>query len=310
MATWTPLKIELMTDGTEDTTWGQITNENWEALESAVAGSVAVAFSSADVTLSLSNTSAPQDARNLRLVCTGTSGGARNLNVPAVEKLYLITNNLADTVTVKTVAGTGIAVPAGKSAILYCNGVNVVNAVNYFASLEAVSPAFTGTPTSPTASPGTNTTQIATTAFVQAFAGTLGSLSTQNSNNVAITGGSVSTTTLTNNTYTNYTESTVDIGTVTTAHTINLTSGTVQIVRLTANTTCTFTMPTATAGKSFILFVRQAATTGNGNATFTGVKWSAFGTPTITATANRMDILTFVADGTSWYGSFTQGYTL
>jgi len=163
MATWTPLKIELMVDGTEDTTWGQVTNENWEALESAVAGSVDVAFSSADVTLSLSNTSAPQDARNLRLVCTGTSGGARNLNVPAIEKLYLITNSVADTVTVKTVAGTGIAVPTGKSAILYCNGTNVVNSINYFESLS-----LTGTPTAPTASPGTSTTQIATTAFVDA----------------------------------------------------------------------------------------------------------------------------------------------
>jgi hypothetical protein len=174
--------------------------------------------------------------------------------------------------------------------------------------------AFSGTATAPTASPGTNTTQIATTAFATASAtaalSTLGTISTQNANNVTITGGTVSSTTLSNNTVTNYTESSVDIGTVTSSHTINLTNGTVQIVRLTANTTCTFTMPTATAGKSFILFVRQAATTGNGNATFTGVKWSAFGTPTITATANRMDIFTFVADGTSWYGSFTQGYTL
>lgn len=37
-----------------------------------------------------------------------------------------------------------------------------------------VSPAFTGTPTAPTASPGTNTTQLATTAFVLANAGTIG----------------------------------------------------------------------------------------------------------------------------------------
>jgi len=41
-------------------------------------------------------------------------------------------------------------------------------ATTAFVQGEKVSPAFTGTPTAPTASAGTNTTQIATTAFVQA----------------------------------------------------------------------------------------------------------------------------------------------
>ena len=115
--------------------------------------------------------------------------------------------------------------------------------------------------------------------------------------------------TLTNPTVTNYVESVVAIGTVTSSSTISLTSGTVQTATLTASTACTFTMPTATAGKSFILLLKQAASTGNGTATFTGVKWSAAGTPTITATAGKMDILSFVADGTNWYGNITQGYT-
>ena len=113
----------------------------------------------------------------------------------------------------------------------------------------------------------------------------------------------------TNPTLTNYVESVVTIGTVTTSHTIALTSGTVQTATLTASTACTFTMPTATAGKSFILLLKQAASTGNGTATFTGVKFSTLGAPVITATAGKMDILTFVADGTNWYGSYTQGYT-
>jgi hypothetical protein len=84
---------------------------------------------------------------------------------------------------------------------------------------------------------------------------------------------------------------------------------TVQTATLTASTGCTFTMPTATAGKSFILLLKQAASTGNGTATFTGVKWGTAGAPTITATAGKMDILTFVSDGTNWYGSIAQGYT-
>lgn len=115
--------------------------------------------------------------------------------------------------------------------------------------------------------------------------------------------------TLTNPTVNNYTEGVVAIGTVTTASTLSLTNGTVQTATLTASTACTFTMPTATAGKSFILLLKQAATTGAGTATFTSVKWGTAGAPTITSTAGKMDILTFVSDGTNWYGSIAQGYT-
>ena len=115
--------------------------------------------------------------------------------------------------------------------------------------------------------------------------------------------------TLTNPSVNNYTEGVVAIGTVTTASTLALTSGTVQTATLTASTACTFTMPTATAGKSFVLLLKQAASTGNGTATFTSVKFGTAGAPTITAAAGKMDILTFVADGTNWYGSISQGYT-
>lgn len=115
--------------------------------------------------------------------------------------------------------------------------------------------------------------------------------------------------TLTNPTVNNYVEGTVAIGTVTTASTIDLTNGTVQTATLTASTACTFTMPTAGAGKSFVLYLKQAASTGNGTATFTSVKWPTAGAPTITATAGKMDILSFVSDGTNWYGSYVQGYT-
>lgn len=115
--------------------------------------------------------------------------------------------------------------------------------------------------------------------------------------------------TLTNPTVTDYVETVVAIGTVTSSSTLSLSGGTVQTATLTASTACTFTMPTATAGKSFVLLLKQAATTGNGTATFTGVKWGTSGAPTITAGAGKMDILTFIADGTNWYGSIAQGYT-
>jgi len=106
-----------------------------------------------------------------------------------------------------------------------------------------------------------------------------------------------------------YIEGVVATGTVGSSHTLSLANGTFQTATLTASTACTFTMPTAVAGKSFTLLLRQAASTGNGTATFTGVKWPAGSAPTVTATAGRMDIFTFMSDGTNWYGSFNQNYT-
>jgi len=110
--------------------------------------------------------------------------------------------------------------------------------------------------------------------------------------------------TLTNPTVNNYTEGVVVIGNTGTAKTIDLTNGTVQTATLTGN--CTFTMPTATAGKSFIFILSTGA--GSFTATFTSVKWPSNTAPTITTTASRWDILTFVSDGTNWYGNFAQAY--
>jgi hypothetical protein len=105
------------------------------ALEEAVTGSADVTFASTTVTLTLTDTNATQTARNLRLNLTGTSGGAQNLIVPAIEKLYLINNGCADAITVKNSSGTGIAVPAGKSMFVFNNGTNVVDATTYLSSL-------------------------------------------------------------------------------------------------------------------------------------------------------------------------------
>jgi hypothetical protein len=150
-------------------------------------------------------------------------------------------------------------------------------------------------------------TDLDTWATKTAPSGTVvGTTDTQTLTNKTLTSPAVATGTLTNPTVTDYVESVVAIGNTGTSQTIALTSGTVQTATLTGN--CTFTMPTATAGKSFILLLKQDGT-GSRTATFTGVKFNAAGAPTITATANKMDILTFVADGTNWYGSISQGYT-
>ncbi len=135
-STYSPLKIELITTGEQSGTWGSTTNVNLgTAIEEAITGSANVTFASANVTIALTNTNGTQTARNLRLRLTGTTAGARELIVPAIEKQYLIQNDTADTITVKNSTGTGVAIPTTMSAVVFNDGVNVSCASIYSTSL-------------------------------------------------------------------------------------------------------------------------------------------------------------------------------
>jgi len=173
-STYSDLKIELIGTGEQVGTWGSTTNANLgTAIEEAIVGSANVAFSSADVTITLTNTNGTQAARHLRLNLTGTSGGARNLILGSgcqIDKPYIINNGLANTVTVKNTTGTGIAVPAGKTMWVYNNGTNVVEAMNHAATLTAGTLALT-TPLA-AASGGTGLSSPGTTGNVLTSNGT------------------------------------------------------------------------------------------------------------------------------------------
>jgi hypothetical protein len=173
-STYSALKVELIGTGEQTGTWGTTTNDNLSvALGEAITGSADVAFSSSDVTVTLTDTNGAQTARNLRLNLTGTSGGARNLILGSgcqIEKLYLINNGLADAVTVKNTSGTGIAVPAGKTMFVYNDGTNVVDAITHLSSLTL------GTAL-PVASGGTGSTS---TTFVNLASNVTGTLAVAN----------------------------------------------------------------------------------------------------------------------------------
>lgn len=135
-STYSALKFELITTGEQSGTWGDTTNTNiGTAIQEAITGSADVTFSGSTVTLTLSDSNAAQTARNLRLNLTGTSGGAQNLIVPAIEKQYIVSNGCADAITIKNSTGTGIAVPAGKTMVVFNNGTNVVDVTTHATSL-------------------------------------------------------------------------------------------------------------------------------------------------------------------------------
>jgi hypothetical protein len=135
-STYSNLKIQLMATGENTTTWGNVTNTNLgTAIEEAIVGSADVAFSDANVTLTLTDTNTTQSARNMRLNLTGTATAGYNLVVPAIEKPYIINNGTDGTITVKNTTGTGVAVPAGSTMWVFNNGTNVVNVVTYMAAI-------------------------------------------------------------------------------------------------------------------------------------------------------------------------------
>jgi hypothetical protein len=92
-STYSDLKIELIGTGDQSGTWGDTTNDNLGiAIEQAIVGKADVTISSASVTLTLTDSNALQDARALFLNLTGTPGSAATLNVPAIEKNYIVKN--------------------------------------------------------------------------------------------------------------------------------------------------------------------------------------------------------------------------
>ena len=163
-STYSDLKFELIGTGDQAGTWGATTNTNLgTAIEEALTGSADVSFSSADVTLTLTDTNGTQTARHLRLNLTGTSGGARNLILGSgcqIDKLYIINNGLADTVTVKNTTGTGIAIPAGRTKFVFNDGVNVVEADNATSTIDLTTDV---TGILPSANGGTNSAYFAFT---------------------------------------------------------------------------------------------------------------------------------------------------
>jgi len=165
----TNLALELMGAGDQAGNWGSTTNTNLGTLiEQAISGYTTQACTGGTDTLTMTN-GASATARNMFIELTGTGGGT--LVVPgtspnANKKLYFIYNNTSSAITVKVSGQTGVSVPAAAKISLVCNGTDIVTATNYMTGATFPSPTLTGTPIAPTASPGTNTTQIATTAFV------------------------------------------------------------------------------------------------------------------------------------------------
>lgn len=214
-STYSPsLKLELIGNGDQSGVWGTTTNNNLGTLlEQAITGVQTITMANANYTLSNYN-GVSDEARNAVLVVQGTNSAIRQVVCPLVKKLYVVSNQTSGgyAITIGGSSGSAVTVPNGTTAQVYCDGTNffssqtgsagnfdvsgnlvvagtttITGATNitgalggttatFSGAISSVSPNFTGTPTAPTAAVGNNSTQIATTAFVQSIAVISGSI--------------------------------------------------------------------------------------------------------------------------------------
>ena len=132
--------------GQESGTWGSdVNNSVTSYLDIAIAGGLAITIDVADVTLALttgdstatniiSTGASGSTAQYATLIISGTKTAARNLNVPASSRNYLINNSVASGGYALTVRGltlpstytTGITLVDGEKAIVAWNGTDYV----------------------------------------------------------------------------------------------------------------------------------------------------------------------------------------
>lgn len=158
------LRLELIGTGDQAGTWGSTTNTNLGTLlEGAIAGLASVSVTSANQALTATDYAADQ-ARMAILTLTTTTAANFNVYAPPVSKTYVVYNNSAYDATIynstvlgnTTAAGLGVTIPAGRVVSVWSNGTNFRRQTDQFEGNTT------------TQVLGTNTTALASTAFVQA----------------------------------------------------------------------------------------------------------------------------------------------
>ena len=301
---YSALKIQLMATGENSGTWGNVTNDNLGvAIEEAIAESADVTFSGSNVSITLSDTNASQEARNLRLNLTGTSvASTQALTVPDIEKPYIVNNGLTDDVEVKNSTGANVTVPAGKTMWVYSTGAGVVDAMNAGENLTGLNATNVSSGTLSNARTTASSSNSASTIVARDASGNFASNQ--------ITGVNVnasSQVTAVGFMRGKFSDDVVALGSTGAATTINLAAGTVFTATLTDNCTFTFANPngTASTASSFTLILTNDATPSRSIVWPATVLYSDGAAPARTETANATDIWFFFTPdgGSTYYGS-------
>jgi hypothetical protein len=126
----TILKLALPVQGELSGSWGDVVNDNiTEMVEEAIAGLATInSWTTNSHTLTTAD-GTTSESRCAVLVADDDGAGnptaAATIICPSATKLYVLKNISGQQVTLKTSGGTGVAVPNGSTAFLFCDGTNV-----------------------------------------------------------------------------------------------------------------------------------------------------------------------------------------
>jgi hypothetical protein len=127
----TDLKLELMVTGENSGTWGDKTNTNLNLLQQAIAGYQAIALTSTNTTLAMTDATI-SDARNAVIKFTGTIAANTTVFVASgIEKTYTIENATsgAFTLALNQVGGASVIWSATDKSVkqIYLTGTDAVD---------------------------------------------------------------------------------------------------------------------------------------------------------------------------------------
>ena len=134
------LNLELQASGENSGTWGTITNNNLQKIESATKGYVSVAIASTSDSLTATDGSTTDEQSNAIIKLTGTLTGNTTMQCEAVENWYIVDNATTMgtyTLGFKPAGGTATNLVASSKHILYSDGSTMFDVLEDAGNIKA-----------------------------------------------------------------------------------------------------------------------------------------------------------------------------
>ena len=134
------LNLELQASGENSGTWGTITNNNLQKIESAVKGYVSVAIASTSDSLTASDGTTGDEQSNAIIKLTGSLTNNTTMQCEAVENWYIVDNATSMgtyTLGFKPAGGTATNLVSGSKHILYTDGSTMFDVLNDAGNITA-----------------------------------------------------------------------------------------------------------------------------------------------------------------------------
>lgn len=137
--TASPILLQrIQSVGSNVNLWGGYINTDLQMVEQAAKGYQSLAVTG-DATISWTNYTLANTGSCARLKLTGSPTAAATLTFPAYQNFLSVHNTTGQTVTIKCSGGTGVAIPASQTALIYCDGVDYYNAAATIGPTQAQS---------------------------------------------------------------------------------------------------------------------------------------------------------------------------